>query len=794
MQLAGRHHLVVVLVAVADDLGRPDLARQLAQRVRGRNADQLLHPAVEHQIAPLRVAQMRRHRGEVHEGVEPRLALAQRRLGLAQFGDVDGGRQHRLAPAVGDPGGRDQPLHPPPAGQHQVGLDGAGRAALGQLALQRLALLGLLPDLKQGVDAVLGPQPEVPPRPRVDVEGHAGVDLADHQPDRDALGDGAELRLALGHRPLGGAALAQVAQVGQEDRGAAALALDHDDLDREQRAVGPHRVDLDPAAEDRRGAAGEAARHPAQMRLAQVRRHDQLDHRPADRLLAGKAEGPLGGGVELHDQAVRVDADVAVERRLQRRHPQPLRLLARGLGRLAVGDLAADALDLQEPAIGIEDPGVGPLLPVPQAVGVLGAELDRVAGRFRRDLSDVRLEGGQVLWDDEVRVAVAARPHLGERHADVALGRLVHEGPLALGVDPQDELGLRVNHRAIARLAGRQRPGLGPRLGDVALHRHVVGGAAALLAQRRDGGLLLDQVAVAVAVDDRSLPGPPGLELAPHLGEELRRLHSARQHVLGLAAQNFLLAVAGRGLEGVVDEGEAVVGAGDLHRIAGLLDRQRQQPQLGRPAALLGDVGGEQHPAAVGGPVLADPHPAPIGDPVHMLAAFAGPEPQPPLDEIRAHVGVVDRAAGHALAQPVLEALADRQHLAQRLGHAGGVAAVVEDDAVVPVADHQPVGQRLRRRPEPRLGGGEPPARPAGDPRREPGRQRRGNRDQPVRRRLRQLVAPGVNAEGDDQRDQPSGGNPDRAAPQIGGRTRRLVAHGAHSHAAGGPQPTGGSR
>ena len=103
-----------------------------------------------------------------------------------------------------------------------------------------------------------------------------------------------------------------------------------------------------------------------------------------------------------------------------------------------------------------------------------------------------------------------------ERHAYVALGRLVHEGPPALGVHPKDELGLRVHYRAIARLARRERPGLGPGLRDVALDRHVVCGVTALLLERGDGGLLLDQVAVPVAVDDRALPGPPSLELTAH--------------------------------------------------------------------------------------------------------------------------------------------------------------------------------------------------------------------------------------------------------------------------------------
>ena len=176
--------------------------------------------------------------------------------------------------------------------------------ALSELALQRLALLGLRPDPEQALDLGLRPEPEVPPRPRVDVERHAGLDLADDQPDRHALGDGAELRLALGQRPLGGAPLAEVAQVGEKDRGAAALAPDHHDLDREGRAVGAHRVDLDPPAECLRAAAVEVALHAAQVRApaGAAATISSIIGRPiaSSRVVA---EGALGRGVELDDDA-----------------------------------------------------------------------------------------------------------------------------------------------------------------------------------------------------------------------------------------------------------------------------------------------------------------------------------------------------------------------------------------------------------------------------------------------------------------------------------------------------------
>ena len=139
-----------------------------------------------------------------------------------------------------------------------------------------------------------------------------------------------------------------------------------------------------------------------------MRRHHQLGHRLADRLGAGIAEGALGGGVELDDPAALVGGDVAVERRLERREPQPLGLLARRLGQLAVGDLAPDALDLDEPALGVEDAGVGPVLPVHLAVGVAAAPLDGAGRVLRRDPRQVRVVESAVLRQDQVDVAQAA--------------------------------------------------------------------------------------------------------------------------------------------------------------------------------------------------------------------------------------------------------------------------------------------------------------------------------------------------------------------------------------------------
>ena len=107
-----------------------------------------------------------------------------------------------------------------------------------------------------------------------------------------------------------------------------------------------------------------------------------------------------------------------------------------------------------------------------------------------------------------------------------------------------------------------------------------------------------------------------------------------------------------------------MVGAGDLHRVARLLDREREQAQLGVAPAVIGDVGDEQHPAPVLHAVLADAHPAAVGDAEGILVAALHPHGEALVDEVLAHVRVIDRAPRDPLAHPVLEALAERQALA----------------------------------------------------------------------------------------------------------------------------------
>ena len=183
-----------------------------------------------------------------------------------------------------------------------------------------------------------------------------------------------------------------------------ALALHDDELDREDRAVRPHGVDLDALVEHVRGPGVELARQAALGRqLARVRRNDELGHRLPDRVRPGIAEGPLGGGVELDDPPAVVGGDVAVERRLQRGEPQPLGLLPRRLGELAVGDVPPDALDLDQVALGVEDAGVGPVLPVRRAAGQLAAPLDAARRVRRGDPRHVGVVDRQVVGQDRGR-------------------------------------------------------------------------------------------------------------------------------------------------------------------------------------------------------------------------------------------------------------------------------------------------------------------------------------------------------------------------------------------------------
>ena len=83
---------------------------------------------------------------------------------------------------------------------------------------------------------------------------------------------------------------------------------------------------------------------------------------------------------------------------------------------------------------------------------------------------------------------------------------VVDEAEPTVGADPGDELALGIDHRPIARLA-RANGRLGLLLfGDVALDGDMMGDPTIAIAQRRDGRVLLDQLAVLATIDDQPLP------------------------------------------------------------------------------------------------------------------------------------------------------------------------------------------------------------------------------------------------------------------------------------------------
>src|SRR5207247_2565698 len=98
-----------------------------------------------------------------------------------------------------------------------------------------------------------------------------------------------------------------------EERRTGRLDLGEGELDRDLGAVGANRRRLEATAEHVRLAALEVAGKTALVLLAERRRNDHVDDRPAERLAAAVAEGALRGGVPLDDRAARVDRDQAIE-------------------------------------------------------------------------------------------------------------------------------------------------------------------------------------------------------------------------------------------------------------------------------------------------------------------------------------------------------------------------------------------------------------------------------------------------------------------------------------------------
>lgn len=81
------------------------------------------------------------------------------------------------------------------------------------------------------------------------------------------------------------------------------------ELDRKFRAVRPHPDDLDPPAQNRSLPRREVPAHSAPVGLAERRGDDDLRHLPAEDVLPGVLEDPLGPAVELDDRSPFVDRD-----------------------------------------------------------------------------------------------------------------------------------------------------------------------------------------------------------------------------------------------------------------------------------------------------------------------------------------------------------------------------------------------------------------------------------------------------------------------------------------------------
>ena len=298
----------------------------------------------------------------------------------------------------------------------------------------------------------------------------------------------------------------------------------------------------------RRGVVLEARRHGHQARA-----------RPAG-LAADRV-------VDEGERAVRAVADDELGLALDHRPVAGLALLQRPLGVLARRDLAADRLDLDQPALVVEEGGVGPLL-VAHAARRLGVRLLELVGDGR-PLGGEPGPGGvdprplvrRVVAD----VVVAREQHLARQAAVAAVG-VVREDDAAVRAQAQDQLGLGLDHRAVAGLALLQRV-LGPDpLADVALDGDDVREPPAGVAHRRDGGLLEEEAAVLVPAGELPLPDLAPLERGADRGEEGRVVAVAAQELGRAVAERLLAAPPGQAGEGRVDVGEAVVGVRDLDR------------------------------------------------------------------------------------------------------------------------------------------------------------------------------------------------------------------------------------
>ncbi len=133
----------------------------------------------------------------------------------------------------------------------------------------------------------------------------------------------------------------------------------------------------------------------------------------------------------------------------------------------------------------------------------------------------------------------------------------------------------------------------------VTFELHVVGDDAALIAHRRNGGLVGVQAAIFPLVDNASVPHLPGANGRPQLLEEAVVVFPASEDVQGLP-NHFATPIAGDTLEGRIDIKNDPVGIKYDHALGGLLYGSAQallrlgQMRPGqRPRHLIGHAPGQ---------------------------------------------------------------------------------------------------------------------------------------------------------------------------------------------------------
>src|SRR6266542_157803 len=122
----------------------------------------------------------------------------------------------------------------------------------------------------------------------------------------------------------------------------------HRELDGELGAVCPQRCELEALAQERSLPSGQETSQAGPVSFPQERRHDELGHLLAYRLVPEVPEGLLGRGIELEDLALVVDRDDAVQSGFHDGGLPGLTLENSLLGPLAFHELADLAADHRE--------------------------------------------------------------------------------------------------------------------------------------------------------------------------------------------------------------------------------------------------------------------------------------------------------------------------------------------------------------------------------------------------------------------------------------------------------------